>query len=1054
MAIPTRDLATEWRAEDAPRLARLFDAIGRAWPDGGWDPTTPEEAERHAREQEFLGCFVAEVGDRMVSICTVAAKPKERNRTYVGLLGADPDYHGRGLGKAVLLRAVERAYERGIARVDLHTWPGNLKAVPLYKKSGFMWSPEPGEWGAYMQNFTPGARCSPIAREFFAKHDWYRSLRRDLSLTPDEHKRGKARVYEYEWEEDGDRLRMVYDRQSWGLLEIETGDFMAGCSLEDEKLVAGLPQRITWRIVNHQKEPLEVVVVASGDEGVGLDHKDVVRVRDSVDLEAEFEIDPEIEDKEQEPRAAIVRTDLLINGEPITLEAGFQVRQAVHFALDGDGQGLRPGRPEPIVIQCRNELSRPARAEVRVTPSPGIELDVASTAIRLPARGSAELPVTLTASETGTALLKVEAEVTAGDRTVRPKKADLYASVLVAGEVVGHVEKEQVVLESAALRVDIHRREGWIQVTDKLRRRRIAGLGRPQVGPPFSWDEFFETPCRARVEWESGRVVAVLETPSVYREGLVLQRRIALSNLPLVAVTDSFLNGWRSRLDCRLRTGVDLNTRGGEVAAPAVEGIVRGLRSGAGRSLGEHRPIDKGEEWGERWFAAEDREGIAAGFLWQRAERVDSHGTGGGIELKMPPAAPGQSVSADPVYLFVGEGDHFTVRRWWQLLFGRREDREQRPEKTRRPLEFGIRPCPVVLHGRSAEVELAADSFGRLELAGALAVRTPQGLRVRPAKVDFVRARQSRKRAAKVKLTRAASTPEGGYFVDCSARIDRATYHERQPVIVLGDPRREVTAERTGDDGSLFRLSNGVLTMTVAPGFKGAAISLLRDGQELLRSAHPEARPLAFSNPWMGGIEPRLGGMNSGELYAERFTGREIERRGRQGITWRGVRVSCSPKAEPRREDRLALDYLLAPGSAIFAIAVRTTHRAGTAGWVDGGFEVWPVVGGSHLDAVLTSSGDPRASRLRCEYGGVVGGDRWIIAENPKTGDAAVVSCAGREANVGAEVFGRDGYFLTAGAGAVHEARQTRESVFFAAFTSSDRARDTAEALSQLRCLP
>ncbi len=66
-------------------------------------------------------------------------------------------------------------------------------------------------------------------------------MKRGFTLTPDEHKRGKVRVYPYEWEEEGDRLRMVYDRQSWGLVEMETNEFLVGCYLEDEKLVAGLP---------------------------------------------------------------------------------------------------------------------------------------------------------------------------------------------------------------------------------------------------------------------------------------------------------------------------------------------------------------------------------------------------------------------------------------------------------------------------------------------------------------------------------------------------------------------------------------------------------------------------------------------------------------------------------------------------------------------------------------------------------------------------------------------------------------------------------------------
>jgi hypothetical protein len=207
-------------------------------------------------------------------------------------------------------------------------------------------------------------------------------------------------------------------------------------------------------------------------------------------------------------------------------------------------------------------------------------------------------------------------------------------------------------------------------------------------------------------------------------------------------------------------------------------------------------------------------------------------------------------------------------------------------------------------------------------------------------------------------------------------------------------------------------------------------------------------------NPWFGGIQPRLGSLPAGELSQERFRAREIERRGSQRILWRGVRVSCSPKHERARHERLAVDYLLAPGSSILAVAVRTTRRADTAGWIEGGFEVWPVLGGSHLEAVLSGDSDVRAARLRCEFAGWVRGDRWLIAENPRAKEAVLLGGPGGEASVSGEVLGTEGYALGANHKGMHEARQTRESVFFIGFTSTNLAPDLAETLSQLEQLP
>ena len=1049
MAIKTRDLTTDWRRGDAEKLATLINEAGEAWPGGAWDPETPEEVERHHRESRRLGIFVAEETGRFVAFCDVYAKPEERNRAYVPFLTAHPDYHGKGYGKAVLHRSIARVYDLGIARVDLHTWPGNLKAVPLYKKTGFMWSPDE-PWGVLMQNFTPGARRHPAAQAYFEKHDWYRTLKRDLSLTADDHKRGKVRIYPYEWEEGGDRLRMVYDRQSWGLLEFENNDFLVGCWLDDEKLVAGLPQRIRWQIVSHTGETLEVALIASGDQGVTLDRKEFLQVRGRADLEAEFQISPEIPEKDKEPRAPVLRTDLLINGLPITLTAGFEVKQAVSFGLDAEAVGLRPGRAEQVRLQVWSDLEKPAEAKVRLTGSAGVTLGMTETTVLLPAKGSAEVPLPITVADSGVVEVKAESEVKVGKLTIKPKGATLTAFALAAGDVVGHVEKDRVVLESSALRVCVWRRGGWGNVHDKIHNRRVAEFGAPFVLPPLAWDEFFDTRCDARIEREGERVTAVLGTTSIHRPGLRLERRLTLSNLPLIELHETVINGTASTVTGRIQVGARFRVNGGALVAPTAKGLVRGLSSTAGREFSEHNLSDKGADWPEGWMAEEDHERVVVGLLWDQAEKVKLEGWGKAFERPFPALAPGQSAALPPTHLFAGEGDALTVRRWWQMLYGDRQDREQRALVTRPPLAFGLRPTPLVVHGSRAAAKLVVDSVGRLELDGALTVAPCEGLRVQPHALRFEKVSGEKLASVPVTVAKRAGLPEGAYLVDCTVRLDRAIYHERQPVLVLGDPSKRVTVTKAGEH---LRVDNGTLALTIAPEFQGCAISLARDGEQLLCSAYPDARPLAWMNPWHGGIAPELQSLGR-DLMHERFTAREIERRGSQGVIWRGVRVRCSPKQDRGRHDKLELDYLLAPGSGILALALRTTRRTDTAGWLGADLGLWPILGGSCLDAVITSSEDDRAALLRTEFGRGVGARRWIIAENPKAKQAVVFAGCHPESWLGGHVFGRDGYLLSGGRAAHQEARETRESVFFVAYPEAASARELAEALSKLSALP
>jgi hypothetical protein len=121
---------------------------------------------------------------------------------------------------------------------------------------------------------------------------------------------------------------------------------------------------------------------------------------------------------------------------------------------------------------------------------------------------------------------------------------------------------------------------------------------------------------------------------------------------------------------------------------------------------------------------------------------------------------------------------------------------------------------------------------------------------------------------------------------------------------------------------------------------------------------------------------------------------------------------------------------------------------------MEASFGLWPVLAGSHLDAVTSGSIDPRASRLRCQHGGEIGADRWVIAENPKADEAVLMACSGADAGASTDIVGRDGYCLVARAWGVHEATQTREAVFFISYLPAGRARDLGEALAELKELP
>lgn len=135
----------EARPEDAAALVELASAIG-AEPGGwlltteGWRSVADERRYLKAiRRYEHAAVFVVEAeGGELVGRLSLArdAHPSSRHVADLGLMIA-AGHRRRGLGRALLDRAVEWARERGVRKLELHVFPWNEPAIALYRAFGF-----------------------------------------------------------------------------------------------------------------------------------------------------------------------------------------------------------------------------------------------------------------------------------------------------------------------------------------------------------------------------------------------------------------------------------------------------------------------------------------------------------------------------------------------------------------------------------------------------------------------------------------------------------------------------------------------------------------------------------------------------------------------------------------------------------------------------------------------------------------------------------------------------------------------------------------------------
>ncbi len=196
--------------EDTGRLA---DCVNE-WSDddswGGGFGQTKFTADRILKEWfaiKLTRRMVVDEGGTIQGYCSVDNHWTDEDTMYAELLGVRPSQQKRGFGKGLLLKAVETAAKHGKRRLDLHTWPGNLRAVPVYKKTGFMWCPKTS---VLMENYIPAILNTAFFRPFFSQNDWYESRELTVTQKADEFEKFGMKSYFYHFIQDNQNSLTVY----------------------------------------------------------------------------------------------------------------------------------------------------------------------------------------------------------------------------------------------------------------------------------------------------------------------------------------------------------------------------------------------------------------------------------------------------------------------------------------------------------------------------------------------------------------------------------------------------------------------------------------------------------------------------------------------------------------------------------------------------------------------------------------------------------------------------------------------------------------------------
>ncbi|MFA9559604.1 GNAT family N-acetyltransferase [Evansella sp. AB-rgal1] len=302
----------------AKTVAHMWNESRAGW-GGHGDIRTEEQVRMEEDNSTNIKTYIALHNEEAVGYCGLSEYREDEGALYVPLLNVRTDFHGKKVGKELLLTALEETMKRGWPRLDLNTWPGNTKAVPLYKKCGFFW--ENRDDSVHLMNFMPTVLRTEAFTDFFQKADWYSDSIREIEVEPDGEKVGNFEIYEYKWKKDDSFLHVQIEKTGRGICTVKTDQYSIKMELESHKIVFGKAYPVRFTVENFTKEPLHVSVVGENNKSIQFELSNESVVEKEGTIDGSFLASTADDQSTKKTHPSVVAT-VSINGKSIPFKMG------------------------------------------------------------------------------------------------------------------------------------------------------------------------------------------------------------------------------------------------------------------------------------------------------------------------------------------------------------------------------------------------------------------------------------------------------------------------------------------------------------------------------------------------------------------------------------------------------------------------------------------------------------------------------------------------------------------------------------------------------------
>ena len=1018
--------------ENAARLAECFNSFDDAasWPGGftGGNPYTAQRIYDDQKKGTDLRTIIANADDKIVGHCNVVNSALDIEAVYVGLLGVNPAYQGKGYGKLMLIEAADTAARLGKRRIDLHTWSGNLKAMPLYKRVGYNWVPKTR---VLMESHIPGIIGCPMFSRFFERHDWYDSFKVDIKQEIDDIVEDGIGVFKYHFQGDnGDSLEVTIDREAKGIcgfsLTIDGRNLAATIRPKTHTGFIGIGEYPVEVHLSHDgAESLQYSIIARPDNFLLVNMVDAssgeIDPNQVVTVNAVYMLDSKAPslDREVIPDDKIstqAEWTLTIGAKSIQMYSGIIPNEAVTITTGPEFPTISPGETRDIGIGFRNNTSNKIKGEANLTSKHGRRISPQSFRFTLKPGELSEIPLSVQASsDEGGGLISIDISVLIGkdDTKSLAKQTTLNIPILGStGAVSYKAISDFYVLENETIRVLVNGIAPHVvrQVRNKNLDKSHGGWALlPEIGFPFP---------RGGSEWERKKFDITTNATNQYAEilfrgesekrpGLFLTNtyRVYAGREDLEIITKLENTSSQTYENLGLKIGGWMPIMGQTLYVPIDNQIYRldDVNWFGGRQIPKEP-----ERYTEGWAASELSYGKGVlGFIWNQQDvsdiRIMRQWRLPRIEYKIPDLEPGTISEHNLIRFVVTQGDWKKIRSLWARLSGKTLPLNT-PQVFRSDLEIGfttrnakpiapLSPVMIVDRSKPTEIELRGRIITDEPISCKVKIQLPDGLSVdgeQEIGFDVEQISHSEPLSYPLKITTAKETDWFARGGELLFQFDNRI--ERRPLSVLVFDSG-VESKRTSEKiqkKQLHSVTSGPYRMGVSPEFLGNMVYFGKVGEEsLFYDTFPEPKPFIWDDKHYSGLRPRL----IGSMVWDWQTALPLEKwsiKNQDTGPWMGFKLdSVFEHAPGLKGIHFTVHYMLLRGTPLAYIRVDAENRSGAWKDLTFGFNGVPRPGGipqSHLHAVVNRRRihyEPTANDLNFY---IDPSEAWCAYEEPKSG--------------------------------------------------------------------